>query len=340
MNSHESQSRPAKCVVVLGPTATGKTALGVHLARRFDGEIISADSRQVYRGLDIGSGKDLEEYSRGGPEVKYHCIDIVEPAEEYNLFRYKSDALRAIHGCIARGKLPIIVGGTPLYINALLEDYDLEGGPPDPKLRKDVQDLSDEELLERLQEIAPDVYERTDKTQRKRIIRALEIAATRDTDTTDNSQAQPPPFRFLPDHLLIGPYFPRPVIHKRIEERLDSRINAGLLDEAANLHKHGISWQRLEDLGLEYRYAARHLQGQLSRPEFREQLFTKIRRFCKAQEIWFRKMEREGKTIYWIPNGDPQKAEKVVSLFLADSPLPPPEIQVKDIRYGPSGRKC
>lgn len=325
--------RSVKCVVVTGPTATGKTSLGVDLARHFNGEIVSADSRQVYRSLDIGTGKDLEEYSKDGESVPYHCIDVAEPQESYNLFRYQRDAARAIQKIVKKQHLPIIVGGTPLYINALLQNYALEGGPPDPQFRAAIQDWSLEALLNQLARTAPDVYQRTDKTQRKRVIRALEIAKSR------SAQHRSPQQEIDVHPLLLAPFYPRPEIHARIRSRLDQRLNDGFLREVEGLNQNGISWERLEELGLEYRYAARHLRGELSWREFRDRLLAKIRQFCRSQEIWFRKMEREGRKIYWIPGGDRATAKHLVRSFLAGNNLPEPQIQLKDIKYGPKGSR-
>lgn len=325
--------RSVKCVVITGPTATGKTSLGVDLARQFNGEIVSADSRQVYRHLDIGTGKDLEEYSKDGETIPYHCIDVAEPQKNYNLFRYQRDAARALQEIVKKQHLPIIVGGTPLYINALLENYALEGGPPDPQFRAAIQNWSLEALLTQLARTAPDVYQRTDKTQRKRVIRGLEIAKSRHTHRRSPQQE-------IDVHpLLLAPFYPRPEIHARIESRLDNRLKDGLLREVEELNQNRISWERLEALGLEYRYAARHLRGELSWPEFRDQLLAKIRQFCRSQEIWFRKMEREGRKIYWIPRGNRTTAKQLVRSFLAGNNLPEPQIQLKNITYGPKGTR-
>jgi len=322
-------SPDVKCLVVLGPTATGKTRLGVYLARRFGGEIVSADSRQVYRGLDIGTGKDLHEYTCGGPAVPFHLIDVVAPGEEYNLHRFMQDARRAIADIAARGKLPLIVGGTPLYINALLENYQLPGGAPDADLRQSLAQFTDRELAARLQSLAPELYARTDRTQRRRLLRALEIAAAAKTEHARNGL----PYRLKP--LLLAPLFPRSQVHARIAQRLQARLNDGLLTEVQRLHDQGLAWERLEALGLEYRFAALFLQGRLPREQFESSLLARIRRLCRAQDIWFRKMERAGWQIHWIPQGDQEKAAALTGRFLQNRPLPPPAQRLEDIRYGP-----
>lgn len=321
-----------KAVIVTGPTATGKTRLGVSLARRFNGEIISADSRQVYAGMDIGTGKDLADFGQGHDAVPYHLIDIASPLEEYNLNRFLRDAGTALRSIASQGKLPVIVGGTVLYIQALIEGYDLPGGEPDPALRAALNDVPTTELIQRLRNTSPAVFERTDKTQRKRVIRALEIAESAATDTSVKPHAPALPDL---DVLVLAPYYHRQTVHQRIERRLRERLQEGMLDEIRRLHEAGVSWEKMEYFGLEYRYAARHLQGLLSEEELFTELFTHIRRFCKSQDIWFRKMERGGRVIHWLPEGNLEQAAELTRLFLADAPLPPPELKLSDIYYGP-----
>ena len=314
-----------RCLILTGPTASGKTRLAVDLARRFGGEIVSADSRQVFRGLDIGTGKDLEEYSSGGAPVKYHLIDVAEPKDDFNLFVYLRMAKAALDDIWRRGSLPIVCGGTPLYIKALLDGYDQDGGAPDMDLRREMEWKSREELIGLLKEKAsPRLYERTDKTQIRRIVRALELAM-------HGCTVEPVPF--VKDALVIAPYFTRAELHSRIEARLDARIEAGLLEEARRLNEQGLSLERMEWLGLEYRFVARFLAGKLSLQEMREQLLAHIRQFCKRQDGWFRKLERDGHDIYWLPRGDLAMAEKLVRKWLANEPLPPPEIRLDSIRY-------
>jgi len=313
---------PLRRLAILGPTATGKTRLAVGLARQFGGEIVSADSRQLYRGLDLGTGKDLEEYG----EIPCHLIDVCDPGEPFHLFRYLELARAAIQDIAERGRLPIIAGGTSLYLNALLDEYELAGGAPDPALREELAERTDEELLDLLRTEAPDLYERTDKTQRKRILRAVEIARTRDPAETE-------PLTL--NALLLAPYYPRQEVHQRIGRRLDARLEAGLIEEVTVLHDAGASWEWLDNLGLEYRYISRYLRGELSREQMREELFTHIRHFCKSQDIWARKMEREGKTIHWLPGGNLEQAAELVQRFLAGQPLPPPQLRLMDTLYGP-----
>ena len=307
-----------KAIVITGPTATGKTRLAVALARRFQGEIISADSRQVYRRLDIGTGKDLQEYSEGGETVPTHLLDVVEPDEEFHLFRYLQLAWQALEDVSARGRLPFLVGGTPLYLNAILDGYQLEGAPPDLERREQLELLDDAQLLQRLRELAPpDLFARTDKTQRRRLLRAVEMAE-------DLASGRPAPVfpPGLDDYLILAPLYPRSLVHQRMAERLDARLEQGLIEEVQGLLDSGISPARLDWLGLEYRYVGKYLSGELSRQEMRDTLLAHIRQFGKRQDIWFRKMEREGKTIHWLPEGNLEQATALVADFLSKTCSP------------------
>ncbi|MFA6716967.1 MAG: tRNA (adenosine(37)-N6)-dimethylallyltransferase MiaA [Victivallaceae bacterium] len=316
-----------KIIVVTGPTATGKTALAVRLADCFGGEIISVDSRQVYRGMDIGTGKDLDEYNIDGRLVPYHLIDIADPCYAYNLMEFCRDARLAVKKISAAKRLPILCGGTALYLNALLSGFSLPGAPPDEAKRRELDSKSVEELNALLEERAPELFARLkDHNNRTRLLRALEKAEA-PARTPDI-----PPLKL--DSLVIGAYFPRKTVHERIESRLDARLKGGMVEEIERLHKQGVSWERLDFLGLEYRYVAEYLQGKTNYEEMREKLLIKIRQFAKRQDIWFRKLEREGHVIHWVPEGNFEQAKLLVKDFLAGKELPAPELQIKDIDYG------
>jgi len=317
----------AKIVVVTGPTATGKTALAIKLADYFTGEIISVDSRQVYKGMDIGTGKDLDDYEIDGKVIPYHLIDIADPCYAYNLMEFCHDARSAVKEISEAGHLPILSGGTAMYLNALLSGFSLPGAPPDEAKRQELRGKTVEELDELLKKTNPELFfQLKDHNNRTRLLRALEKAEE------PERIPEMPPLKF--ESLIIGVYYPRKTVHQRIESRLDARLKEGMIDEIEKLHKDGVSWERLDFLGLEYRYVAEYLQGKTSFQEMRDKLLIKIRQFAKRQDIWFRKMEREGHVIHWLPEGDLEQAKKLVEDFLADKELPEPQIKIKDIDYG------
>jgi len=296
-------------LVILGPTASGKTGLGVHLARAFDGEILSADSRQVYRGLDIGSGKDLHEYSTGGKTVHYHLIDIVGLEAEFNVFSYQRAFHEAFEDVTCRGKLPVVVGGTGLYLEAVLTGYRMVEAPEDTDLRERLSELGDEELVETLRELRSDLHNVTDTTDRDRTIRAIEIASY----SKDHPPEPAPEIR----PLILGIRWKRQTLREWIAARLKQRLDAGLVEEVEGLHSQGVSWERMDLLGLEYRHVSRFLKGEI---ENRNDLFQKlngaIAQFAKRQETWFRRMERNGTEIHWIDNADFETALGVVRRLL------------------------
>ena len=323
-----------KIAVVTGPTATGKTAFAVRLAAALDGEIISADSRQVYRGLDIGSGKDISEYTlQSGRRIPVHLIDIVDPDYPYNLAEFMRDCHTAIAAIHDRGRMPIICGGTALYLDSVLRSYTLQGGAPDPEKRRAKRELPTEELRRLLAEREPgsEILKR-EPDNRIRLIRRLEqLEENPESSLLDSANKLHPEYEFL----VLGTLRTRSELHRRIEQRLDARLADGMLDEAVRLHEQGVSWERLEFFGLEYRYMALHLQGKLSFQEMRDQLLIKIRQFAKRQDSWFRNMERNGIPIYWFP---PEKFDAALALtrqFLAGETLQDPEFKLSETFYGP-----
>ena len=293
------------CIIVLGPTAVGKTAIGVAVARAFNGEIISADSRQTYRHLDIGSGKDLAEYSEGGEAVPYHLIDITELPAEYNVYNYQQDFYKVFKDIIARGKLPVVVGGTGMYIDAIVRDYQLVILPENKKLHEELEATPLEVLAERLMKLQPDLHTKGDLLEKDRVIKALEIieAKKQGVDSTSVQRPEIKPF-------IIGTTLPRPQLWENISIRLKERLDEGMIEEVQSIHDSGISWERLEKLGLEYRFCSEFLQGKISsKEELYEGLFIAIRQFAKRQETWFRMMEKKGVEIHWLNTGS--KTERI-----------------------------
>lgn len=283
-------------LVVLGPTASGKTRLAVALARSLGGEIVSADSRQVYRGLDIGTGKDLEEYG----EVPYHLIDIADPGEEFNVFEFQRRAFAAFETIRSRGRLPILAGGTGLYLDAVLRGYRLVEVPENPVLREELAGLSDVALVERLERSGRPLHNTTDVTDRKRLVRAIEIAQ----GEAEAAAGLPPLPEIRP--LVLGIRWEREALRRRITARLRQRLEEGMIEEVERLHASGVGWETLEFYGLEYRFVARHLQGKLSRNDMFQKLNSAIHEFARKQETWFRRMERQGTEIRWVNGaGDP-----------------------------------
>jgi len=317
-------TKKTKTIIITGPTATGKTSLGVYLAEKFNGEIISADSRQVYKGLDIGSGKDIKEYKT----IPYHLIDIVHPNENFNLMTFCNSIHNIICTVRNNGKAPFIVGGTALYLNAILSGYTLPGTQPNKELRDKLKNKTIEELTNLCEKYGKEHYANSDEfNNRTRMIRAIE------NGMGENSEVIP--FNESLDTLILGVYWKRNEVHKRIEERLDSRINEGMINEVERLHKNGVSWERLDFFGLEYRFVALHLQGIISKQEMRNKLLIKIRQFAKRQDVWFRKLEREGKQIHWLDKGDKNKASDLISKFLNNDIIEPPTFQMRNVHYGP-----
>jgi tRNA dimethylallyltransferase len=290
------------CIVVLGPTASGKTRLACEIAYDLNGEIISADSRQVYKHLNIGTGKDLNEYKINNRQIPFHLIDIVEPEEQFYLHQFIEELGKAFDKIKSNHKLPIICGGTGLYLDALRKDFSFTQIPENLILRKELEALEKEELLQRLK-IYPDAFTKTiDASSKKRIIRGIEIAEYRQLHP--NLKEKPPFYK---------PYFIgiKPEIEKRrdlIYQRLLKRFDEGLIEEVIALNKNGLSFRRLELLGLEYKFITYFLQEKITKDEMILLLQTAIFQFAKRQMTWFRKMEKEGVKINWI-DSDKSKIE-------------------------------
>ena len=298
-------------ITILGPTASGKTPLAAALAKRVGGEIISADSRQVYRRMDIGTGKDLADYG----DVPYHLIDICEPGTKYNLFQYQQDFFDVYQDICRRGVQPILCGGTGLYIEAVLKGYKLSPVPQNPELRQQLEGRSLDELTQMLVELksrnGSNMHNTTDVDSCQRAIRAIEIE-------TYNLQ-HPMPKRELPavDSLIIGVDIDRELRRQKITRRLKARLDEGMVDEVRALLAEGIPPEALIYYGLEYKYLTEYIIGRLSYDEMFRQLEIAIHQFAKRQMTWFRGMERRGFTIHWIDATLPmeEKVEKILSWF-------------------------
>jgi tRNA dimethylallyltransferase len=278
-------------ITILGPTATGKTRIAAQLATDFDGEIISADSRQVYKGMDIGTGKDLIEFQK--LKVKYHLIDIADPSEEYNLFRFTKDFQNAYEKIQKKKKLPIMVGGTGLYLSSILQSYYL------PEINDqetaDLNQMTLEELKKLLLKLKPKLHNKTDFSNKERVIRAILIEKSRKEHQKTFSRI---------NSLNIGISLDREEIKLRITKRLQERLANGMIEEVERLLKKGITSERLNSFGLEYKFICNYLNGELSYNDMFQKLNSSIHKFAKRQMTWFRKMEREGVEINWFPPDD------------------------------------
>lgn len=291
------------CIVVLGPTASGKTRFACRLAFLLDGEIISADSRQVYKELNIGTGKDLEEYTVSGKRIPYYVIDIREPAEKFFLHNFMQECEKAFTEILSRNHLPVICGGTGLYLDSLYKDFSLTQIKENQVLREELENLSKDELIIRLKQFPEQLREHADIDSKKRVIRAIEVATF----------LQLNPHAIIPEKKPYRPYYIGINVSaeerkKLITERLKLRLENGLIDEVHSLLNKGISHQRLEFLGLEYKFVSLFLQNRISRQELTDLLRTAIIQFSKRQMTWFRKMEKEGVKIHWLnKNDNPEK---------------------------------
>ncbi|MBP3512537.1 MAG: tRNA (adenosine(37)-N6)-dimethylallyltransferase MiaA [Prevotella sp.] len=288
----------SRMITILGPTASGKTALAAHLAAATGGEIISADSRQVYRRMDIGTGKDLADYTVDGRQIPYHLIDIAEPGTKYNLFQYQHDFIRAYDGIVERGAQPILCGGTGLYIEAVLKGYRLAPVPENKELRARLEGKTLTELTGMLAELkrrnGSVMHNTTDVDTAKRAIRAIEI----ETFNGENpaAAADMPPI----DYIIIGVGIDREERRRRITERLRQRLDSGMADEVRALLDSGVAAEDLIYYGLEYKFVTEYVIGRTTRDEMFRSLEIAIHQFAKRQMTWFRGMERRGFTIHWI----------------------------------------
>ena len=281
-------------ITVLGPTASGKTRLAVALADRLDGEILSADSRQVYRGMDIGTGKDLGDYILDGRAIPYHLIDIADAGTKYNVYEFQGDFKKAYTDIVARKKFPVMCGGTGLYLESVLKGYRLIPVPENPELRRKLEGKSLKELT-RILEGYKTLHNTTDVDTAKRAIRAIEIE-----ECYRNTPVEADEFPHI-DSLVIGVDIDRELRRQRISRRLEQRLDEGMVDEVRHLLDSGIQPEDLIYYGLEYKYVTLYLTGQLPYKYMQQELEVAIHQFAKRQMTWFRGMERRGTHIEWVP---------------------------------------
>ena len=293
-------------ITVLGPTACGKTRFAVRLAESMGGEILSGDSRQVYRGMDIGTGKDLSDYIVDGTHIPYHLIDIAPPGTKYNVYQFQRDFAIAYKDIVSRGKLPILCGGTGLYIECVLRDYRMSFVPENKDLRSRLSDKSLDELTSILKGYKS-LHNTTDVDSCQRAVRAIEIEEYYvnhpDAVNTDDPQAElfRKVYEDISRHsLIVGLSIPRDLRRERISQRLDARLSEGMVEEVKSLLSSGIAPDDLIYYGLEYKYVTLYAIGKLSYEEMHRQLEIAIHQFAKRQMTWFRGMERRGLTIHWI----------------------------------------
>jgi len=293
-------------LAIVGPTACGKTRLGVEIAHRLGSEIVSADSRQVYRGLDIGTGKDLAVYAEVDPPVPFHLVDIADPGEVYTLFCFQQDCYRVLRELSSRSPFAdrstpvIMVGGSGLYVEAVIRNYRLTDVPKNTELRTRLAERDIEHLVTELKQRWPDLAVETDVMNKRRVIRAFEIGEFRERHPVPYGEPPGVSLRFS----VFGIEIPREELRRRIGGRLRARLEEGMVEEVQGLLDRGLSPNRLADLGLEYREVAAYLQGKKSREKMVSDLEIAIGRFAKRQQTWFRGMERRGTPIRWIEADD------------------------------------
>ena len=297
-------------ITIIGPTASGKTPLATALADRLDTEIISGDSRQVYRRMDLGTGKDLADYTIEGRSVPYHLIDIVEPGNKYNVFEYQREFLKAYETIVDKGKLPILCGGTGMYLESVLKGYRLFPVPENPELRASLEGKSLQELTLILEGYKK-LHNSTDVDTAKRAIRAIEIE--------EYYKQQPPEYREFPalKSLIVGVDIDRELRREKITRRLKQRLDEGMVEEVRGLLAEGISAESLIYYGLEYKFLTQYAIGELTYEEMFHQLETAIHQFAKRQMTWFRGMERRGFVIHWLDATLPmeEKVERIINLI-------------------------
>lgn len=291
-------------VIILGPTATGKTTFATHLALALNGEIISADSRQVFKGMDLGTGKDLSEYTISGTSIPYHLIDIAEPGVEYSVFNFQRDCYHAYDQIMKNNHTPIVCGGTGLYLESIINAYPMLEVPENESLRAQLYTKTLTELSEQLSKLKK-LHNHTDTDELDRVIRAIEIEEFKKSHPEAIEKSR----RHLPS-TIFGVFFERETIRKRITLRLRQRLDEGMIEEVEQLLNKGISHERLQRYGLEYKYCSLYIRGDISKETLFDELNIAIHQFAKRQTTWFRRMERNGTKIHWV-NGELPIADKI-----------------------------
>jgi len=298
----------SKIIVILGPTASGKSDLAIKLAKKFDGEIISADSRQIYRGMDLGTGKIAKAEQR---LVKHHMLDIISPKTNFSVAQFKKKAEKIIEDILKRNKLPIICGGTGFWTSAVVDNKTFPEVKPNFKLREKLGKLSTENLYKKLQKLDLERAKNIDAKNKVRLIRAIEIC--KELGSVPNTKYNILDIKY--QFLQIGIDIPKEKLHKNIKLRLEKRWRSGMIKEVERLHKDGVSWKRLEMFGLEYRYISQFLQNKISKTEMKEKLFQESKNYAKRQMTWFKKDKR----INWIrinSAGDLDKALEIIIKYV------------------------
>ena len=298
-----------KLLCICGPTATGKTRLAALVAESMHGEIISADSRQVYRGMDVGSGKDYQDYIVNGICIPFHLVDIAKAGTEYNVYEFQKDFLNAYQQIVERGKLPILCGGSGMYIESVIAAYNFVNAPIDEAFRFSLKDQTNEDLQLALAQRKA-LHNTTDISNRDRLIRALEIANFADKTSLVGD------FPKIPS-LIIGIMFEREIIRQRITERLQLRLKSGMIEEIKDLLKSGLTPEQLMFYGLEYRYLTMYINNEITYNEMFRLLNIAIHQFAKRQMTWFRRMEKKGIKIHWIDGKktEAEKMEEIIHLY-------------------------
>jgi len=298
-------------ITVLGPTATGKTNLAVNIAEQIPSEIISADSRQIYKGMDIGTGKDLAEYSTNDKSIPYHLIDIINPNEDYSVYSFQKEFHKVYNNILKKNKLPILCGGTGLYIESVLLNYEMSNIKPNQHLRKDLEKLSKNELLTLFESIDLEASKDWICDTKQRIIRGIEIASSEDSVKSNKNQSR----LDLSKTIVLGIEMERNEVRQRITERLEYRINNGMIEEVNQLlSNNSLTFERLNYFGLEYKYVGYYLSEKISYDDMFSKLNTAIHKFAKKQMTFFRRMEKRGININWIKNGDLEEALDIINL--------------------------